>query len=131
MAGPEIGFLASLLGTVVMLLCAAVAGRRRRIGVHVSFVAGAVLGLGTAVYFALKTGELYDLESAGMITPIHLTIARVTTLLYLWPLVTGPLVWAGRISPRLHRAGAWTVLALTLAATATGVAMLWSAERLV
>ena len=131
MEGPEIGFLASLLATVAFLLLAAVAGRRRRIRVHVSFVACAVLGLGTAVYFALKTGELYALDSAGAITPIHLPLARVTTLFYLWPLITGPLAWKRRSSPRIHRAGAWTVLALTLAATGTGIAMLLSAERLV
>ena len=131
MEAPEIGFLGSLILTIALLLGAAIAGRSQRIRVHIVFVALSLAGLGTAVYFAIRTGELYDLESAGLITPIHLNIARITSLLYLWPLVTGPLAWGGRIDRRMHRIGAWLVLVMTLVATVTGVAMLWSAERLV
>jgi hypothetical protein len=130
MAGAEIGFLASLLTTVALLIAAAIAGRRKRIAGHVAFVASAVASLGVAIYFALETGELYDLESAGIITPIHLNLARITTGFYLLPLATGPLAHTNRIDRRIHRALAWTAIALTVAATVTGVAMIANATRL-
>jgi len=130
MAGAEIGFLAALVQTVLLLIAAAIAGRRRRIRGHVLLVACAVASLGVAIYFALQTGKLYDLETAGIITPIHLTLARVTTAFYLAPLITGPLAYTGRIDRRIHRALAWTAIALTLASTGTGVAMIAGATRL-
>lgn len=129
--GPEIGFLTALLVTVAFLGGAAVTGRRRQIKAHVGFVGLSVASLAVAIVFAIRLGEYYDLEAAGRITPIHLTLARVTTLVYLWPLVTGPLAARGKIAPRIHRAGAWTALLLTVAATVTGVLMLMGAERLV
>ncbi|MEE2940735.1 MAG: hypothetical protein VX460_10155 [Planctomycetota bacterium] len=127
---PEAGFLTALLATVGFLLGAAITGRRRRIGAHVRFVLAAVAGLGVAIWFALALGELYDLEAAGDITPIHLGLARITTAVYLWPLLTGPLAYKGRIPARVHRAGAWLALLMTVAATVTGVMMLLGAERL-
>ena len=127
---PVYGFLGALLVTVGLLTGAAVTGRARKIRAHVGFVSGAVLGLAVAIYFAIQTGKLYDLEKAGVITPIHLTLARVTTASYLWPLLTGPFAARGKINPKLHRAGAWLALLLTLAATVTGVMMLAGAERL-
>lgn len=126
----EVGFLTALLVTVGFLVGALVTGRRRRIRAHVRFVACAVLTLGVAIYFALETGKLYDLEAAGRITPIHLGLARITTALYLWPLVTGPLAHRDRIPRGVHRVGAWLALLMTLAATVTGVMMLMGAERL-
>lgn len=126
----EVGFLTALLVTVGFLVGAMITGRARRIGAHVRFVACAVLTLGVAIYFALEVGKLYDLEAAGRITPIHLGLARVTTALYLWPLVTGPLAYRGMVPRRVHRVGAWLALAATLAATVTGVMMLMGAERL-
>lgn len=127
---PEAGFLAALLATVGFLVGAAITGRRRRIGAHVRFVLAAVAGLGVAIWFALALGELYDLEAAGDITPIHLGLARITTAVYLWPLITGPLAHKGRIPAGVHRTGAWLALVLTVAATVTGVMMLLGAERL-
>ena len=127
---PEAGFLTALLATVGFLVAAAIAGKRRRIRTHVRFVLAAVAGLGVAIWFALALGELYDLEAAGDITPIHLGLARITTAVYLWPLLTGPLVHKGRIPAGVHRTGAWLALVLTVAATVTGVMMLLGAERL-
>lgn len=130
MAGPEIGFLVALLTTVALLVGAAITGRLRRMGQHVTFVGLAVASLGAAIYFAVKTGPLYDLEAAGWITPVHLTIAKVTTALYLWPLITGPLAYKGRVPRRVHRAGAWCALGMTVVATVTGVWMLAEAPRI-
>ena len=127
---PEYGFLGALLGTVAMLVGATITGRKRKIPVHIAFVTAAVTGLGIAIFFALKVGDIYDLEKAGMITPIHLALARVTTATYLWPLVTGPLVLRGKVRPRIHHFGAYMALFLTLASTITGMMMLYGAERI-
>lgn len=127
---PEAGFLTSLLVTVGLLVGAAVTGRKRIIRHHVKFVAGAVLSLGVAIYFALKVGERYDLEAAGWITPFHKALAKITTAMYLWPLITGPMVLSGKVGPRVHRIGAWLTLGLTVASTITGIIMLMRATPL-
>lgn len=127
---PEIGFVAALATTVALLVGGAVTGRRRIMRLHIPFVLSAVASLGVAIWFALKVGTLYDLEAAGRITPIHLGLAKVTTLLYVWPLSTGPLAYRGKIPLWIHRAGAWTALILTVVATITGIWMLALAERL-
>jgi hypothetical protein len=127
---PVSAFLTALVTTVVFLASAAVMGRRRRIKPHVLLVGCAVLSLGVAIVFALRVGELYDLEAAGAITPIHLNLARITTATYLWPLATGPLAAKGKVSPRVHRTGAYVAITLTLAATVTGALMLMGAEPL-
>ena len=75
-------------------------------------------------------GEIYDLEAAGRITPIHLGLARLTTAAYLWPLITGPLAARGKVSRKAHHVGAYVALGLTVAATVTGVMMLMGAEPL-
>lgn len=127
---PVAAFLGALLTTVAFLLGAAVMGRKRLIKQHVVLVACAVTSLAVAIVFALRVGEVYDLEKAGVITPIHLNLARFTTAMYLWPLITGPLAAKGKVAPRVHRIGAYTALGLTIAATVTGVLMLMGAERL-
>lgn len=127
---PEIGFIGLLGFTVACLACAAWTGRRRRIRPHLIAVLGAVLGLVGAIAFALRVGERYDLATAGVITPVHLTLARIATAAYLGPLITGPLVLAGRLRGRWHHRLAWTAIVLTVAATVTGAWMLLAAERL-
>ncbi len=127
---PEAGFLTALLVTVGFLVGAAITGRKRIIHHHVKFVAGAVVSLGVAIFFALKVGERYDLEAAGWITPFHKTLAKITTAMYLWPLITGPMARKGKIRPSVHRTGAWLALGLTVAATVTGVIMLMRATPL-
>ncbi len=128
--GTEAGFLTALLATVVFLGLAAVKGHQRQIRTHIALVGCALASLVVTIVFALRVGELYDLEAAGVITPIHLMIARVTTVVFLWPLITGPLLLRGWIKPRLHRIGAYLALGMTIAATVTGVMMLMGAERL-
>ncbi len=128
--GPVAGFLTALLVTVAFLVGAALTGRLRRIRAHVAMVLGSVVSLGVAIYFALSVGEIYDLEAAGTITPIHLGLARLTTAAYLWPLITGPLAARGKVPRRAHHVGAYVALGLTVAATVTGVMMLMGAEPL-
>lgn len=128
--GPVAGFIAALLVTVGFLVGAALTGRFRRIRAHVLMVLGSVVSLGVAIYYALSVGDVYDLEAAGVITPIHLGLARLTTASYLWPLVTGPLAARGKVPGRVHHIGAYVALGLTVAATVTGVMMLMGAEPL-
>lgn len=127
---PEVAFL-SLLGTTVACLgLAAWNGIRRRIRVHLVWVACSLASLVAAIVFALRVGERYDLAAAGAITPVHLTLARIATASYLGPLVTGPLVLKGRLRGRVHHRLAWLAFGLTVAATLTGAWMLLAAPRL-
>ncbi|MEZ6016265.1 MAG: hypothetical protein R3F49_14190 [Planctomycetota bacterium] len=127
---PEVAFLGLLCATVGFLGLAAWTGRQRRIRPHLVCVACAILGLGGAISFALQVGERYDLAAAGLITPVHLTLARVATATYLGPLITGPLVLAGRLRGRWHHRLAWLAFGLTIAATVTGAWMLLAAPRI-
>jgi hypothetical protein len=127
---PEVAFLGLLLGTVGLLVLAAITGRRRRIALHLCFVTLSLASLAAAIAAALRVGERWDLASAGVITPIHLNLARLATFSYLWPLVTGVLVLMGRLRPRWHHIGAWLAFGLTVAATITGAWMLATATRL-
>lgn len=126
--GPEVGFVTGLATTVGMLIGAAITGRKRRISAHVKFAGAAVLSLTISIYFAIELGKVYDVSSAGRITPIHLGLAKFTTAMYLWPLITGPLAHRGKIPKRVHRIGAWFALFLTVAATVTGVIMLANSD---
>jgi hypothetical protein len=127
---PEAAFLTLLGATVALLSLAAWNGRKRRIPLHLVFVACSLGCLAAAIVFALRVGERYDLAAAGMITPVHLTLARVATASYLGPLVTGPLVLRGRLRGRVHHRFAWLAFGLTVAATITGAWMLLAAPRI-
>ena len=127
---PEASFLGLLGATIAFLSLAAWNGRRRRIPLHLVFVACSLASLATSIVFALRVGELYDLAAAGLITPVHLTLARIATLSYLGPLVTGPLVLGRRLRGPVHHRFAWLAFGLTVAATITGAWMLLAAPRL-
>ena len=125
-----IGFVAFLALTLVFLGCAVVTGRKARRRLHLGAVAGAVLSLAVTIVWALELGELYDLASAGVITPIHLTLARVTTLAYLLPAATGLWTIRNPRKRRLHGRVAWFVLGLTVLTAVTGTVMLLRADRI-
>lgn len=127
---PERGFVVFLGLTLVLLGVVVATGLAARRRIHLVAVGLAVIALGTTIYFAEKMGELYDLAAAGAITPVHLAIAKLTTLAYLAPVVTGILTirdarWRAR-----HRRCAFGVLALTLATAVTGTWMVLAAPRL-
>lgn len=129
---PVTGFFVFLVLTVVALGFVVVTGLKRRRGAHVVGVVTALAFLGGAIVYALRVGEIYDLEAAGVITPIHLNLARVTTACYLLPAITGVLTWRNAERWRtLHGRLAWFVVALTLITTITGALMLMGAEPLV
>jgi hypothetical protein len=127
---PDLGFPVFLGVTVLLLVAVVLTGLRGRVRPHLTLVALAVASLGTTIWFAEQLGDLYDLASAGAITPIHLTIAKITTLGYLGPVITGVMTLRDRRHRRLHRVLALSVLGLTAVTAVTGSLMLMAAERL-
>ncbi|MCA9002739.1 MAG: hypothetical protein KDB61_12505, partial [Planctomycetes bacterium] len=75
----EIGFVGFLLLTVALLGGVAITGLKAKRRLHLKLVVATVISLAVAIRYALLVGEHYDLESAGAITPIHMTMARVAT----------------------------------------------------
>lgn len=127
---PQIGFIAFLLLTVVLLGAVLWTGFTHRLAAHLTLVAGTLAALGTAITFAIQLGELYDLEAAGRITPIHLFLAKLTTALYLLPLISGIATLRNRRFLWLHKNLAFFVVAMTLVSTVTGAIMLYRAVPL-
>ena len=97
---------------------------------HLTFVALTVASLGTTIYFAEQLGKLYDLESAGAITPVHLFFAKVATAAFLLPAISGILTIRRAERVVWHRAAAYTAVVLTVIAACTGVAMVWLSNPL-
>lgn len=127
---PETRFALSAALTVVLLAAAVRAGFRARRRLHVTLVALVLTSLGVTIWHAERMGELYDLAAAGAITPVHLTIARLTVLAYLLPIATGLRTWRHPGTKRLHRKLAFLALGMTALAIVTGVWMMLAAERL-
>jgi hypothetical protein len=127
---PGVGFVSFLVVTLAFLGGVVASGRAANRKLHFPLVAGAVLSLGVTIYYAEKLGELYNLDAAGSITPIHLMIAKITTVAYLFPLVLGPITVKKPEWLTWHRRAAYLVLALTVLAAATGMTMILLAERL-
>ncbi len=128
--GP-LGLFFGFLGlTVVLLLAAAWTGHHHKRRAHVLSVILAVAGLGAAIYYALKLGQLYDLEAAGWITTFHLNLARVTTAAFLIPIVLGVLTWRRMSWRRLHGRTGLIVIVATVVTAITGAIMLYLSEPL-
>ena len=127
---PTVGFITFLLVTVALLGCVLVTGFQGKRKPHLILVALAVASLGTTIYFAEQLGRLYDLDAAGWITPVHLTLAKVTTFAYVAPIFTGfRLLKDPTWRPR-HKRMAFLVLGLTLLTAATGTWMILASEPL-
>jgi hypothetical protein len=127
---PLAGFYTFLGVTVAALAAVVYTGTTAQRRAHLLAVVATAAGLAAAIFYALELGELYDLEAAGVITPIHLTLAKITTAAYLLPIVTGVLTWRDARWRRLHARLAWTIVALTVVTTVTGALMLMGAEPL-
>lgn len=127
---PIVAFPVFLGITVVLLGCVVATGLKARLRWHIPLVGGVLVGLGLTIYFAEKLGQLYDLQAAGSITPIHLVLAKVTTVAYLLPLITGILTLRNRSHKRMHLLVALTVLLLTVLTAVTGCLMIYRAPLL-
>ena len=126
----ERGFVLFLALTLVLLAAVVWSGLRARRRLHLPCVAATLAALGTTIYYAERMGAHYDLAAAGLITPVHLWLAKLTTLAYLAPLTTGALTIRSATWRPRHRRCALVVLALTVATAITGTWMLLAAERL-
>ena len=127
---PGAGFATFLLLTILILGGVVATGYTARRRTHLTLVGTALASLGATIFFAEKLGQLYDLEVAGLITPVHLFVAKLTVAAYLLPIATG--IWTLR-DPRkrtLHRRAAFLVLGLTLVTAVTGTWMLLASEPL-
>jgi len=127
---PELGFVLFLLVTLALLGLVVATGLAARRRIHLTCVALAVASLGTTIYFAERMGHHYDLAAAGAITPIHLFLAKATTLAYLLPLTTGVLTIRNATWRPWHRRAAFLVLGATVATAVTGTWMLLASERI-
>lgn len=127
---PVTGFSLFLGLTVVLLGVDVITGLRGMLPLHLFSVAATLASLGLAIFYAEKLGKLYDLEAAGVITPIHLTLAKITTASYLLMVVTGIQTLRDRAKRRVHRGAALVVLTLTVITAGTGVTMILLSERL-
>jgi hypothetical protein len=126
---PTAGFPASLALTLALLALVVATGLRAKRRWHIPLVALALASLGVTIRFAFLLGKLYDLPAAGAITPIHLTLAKITTACYLLPIATGLRTIFAPATRRLHRKLAFVVLGMTVLTAITGTAMLLLSPR--
>jgi hypothetical protein len=117
---PQVGFPTFLVVTVLLLAAVVMTGLKARVRPHLVLVALALASLGTAIWYAEQLGDYYDLEAAGLITPVHLTLAKTTTVGYVLPLVTGILTLRNRRWRKRHLFCAVLILTLTLLTAVTG-----------
>ena len=122
------GFTLFLLVTVALLGGVLVTGFRAKRRLHIPLVVLTLAALGATIYYAEQLGDAYDLESAGLITPIHLTLAKITTLGYVLPVWTGWRTLRDPRNRRRHRTVALTIVALTVLTLGTGLAMLLASD---
>jgi len=126
----ESGFVLFLVLTVGLLGVVVWTGLHARRRLHLCCVAATLAALGVTIYFAERMGRHYDLSSAGWITPVHLALAKLTTVLYLAPLTTGVLTLRDAAWRRRHRVCAFVVVGLTVLTAVTGTWMILAAQRL-
>lgn len=122
------GFVTFLVLTVVCLALVVWTGMKGRRKPHFILVACAVTLLGVTIYFAEQLGHDYDLESAGVITPIHLAIAKVTVLAYLLPLISGFMTLRDIRRKSVHFKLAMFVLLMTALTFVTGLMMVMASD---
>ncbi len=122
------GFVFFLLLTVALLALVVVTGLRALRRVHIPVVIAAVISMGLTIYYAERLGESFDVESAGWITPVHLWIAKITTVAYLLPIVSGVRTLRRAERRPLHRKLAFLVLGMTALTAVTGIAMVWMSD---
>ena len=127
---PVAGFLTFLAVTLAFLGAAVVSGYQAKRKVHLPCVALAVVSLLVTIYYAEQLGEQYDLETAGLMTPVHLFLAKTTTLAYLAPVVTGIRTLRNAGGRKLYGRVAWIVLLMTVITAGTGTAMVLMSDPL-
>ena len=123
-------FVVSLSITLILVSFAVATGFLARRKLHLFFVITGVSSLVITILYAEKLGRSYDLDAAGWITPLHLTIAKLTTLAFLGPIVTGVMTWRNYAHKALHRKLVFLALGMTVLALITGTWMILASPRL-
>lgn len=126
---PGPGLLVFFLLTVLLLAGVVATGLRARRRLHVPLVVAALGSLGVTIFHAERLGRLYDLDGAGWITPTHLTLAKITVLAFVFPVVTGLTTLRRPGARRWHRLAVVIALTLTVCTSITGTWMILTAER--
>ncbi len=116
--------------TVVLLMATAWTGKLARRRVHLSLVVCTISSLATTIYYAVQLGDSYNLESAGTIYHVHMFLARLATLSYIAPIVSGIATIRNGRHRALHGKIALMVIVLTVLAACTGVWMIMCAEKI-
>lgn len=127
---PVTGFVASFGVTLVTLVLAALMGMRARRKAHITLVVVTALLLVVTIYYAKELGGIYDLDSAGWITPVHLWMAKIATFALLLPIVTGIMTMKNAERFPWHKRMAWTVITLVILSAFTGTWMILAATPL-
>jgi hypothetical protein len=125
-----VGFIAFFALTLAGLAATVATGFKARVRVHIACVVATLTLLGITIYFAEQLGERYDLQSAGLITPVHLALAKIATASYVLPIASGVATLRNRRWRRVHLTLAVITLILTVAAAGTGTAMLFLSNPL-
>ena len=116
------------LGSLIVTLVSGLRWRvKRRRGLHLGSVAVAVGFLAWTVAAAYRLGDLYDLEAAGWIFPVHMFLARAGTGALLLPAVSGLVVLKTGKRHGLHRKLAFLAFGTVVLAAVTGFWMLYRA----
>jgi hypothetical protein len=126
---PGTGFVVFLAATLALLGCVVATGLRAQRKRHITLVALSFAALGVTIRCAVLLGKQFDLPGAGIITPIHLALAKATTACYLLPVATGLRTIFAPAVKRWHRRVAFLALGMTVATAITGTLMLWLAPR--
>lgn len=124
------GFLLGLVLTVVCLVAVIGTGVTAKRAKHLPSVVVFFATLAFTIYKAERMGQSLDVEAAGLITPVHLTMAKITVFSYVLPITTGILTWRNPTWRPKHRLCAWILIVMTLATVATGAWMAFAAEPL-
>lgn len=124
------GFVLFLVITLVLLGAVVVTGKKTMRRRHLTLVVLAYIGLGLAIYYAELLGEEYDLDSAGLIYPVHLVFAKTTVLAYLLPVITGVMTIKAKCKRSTHGRVAVAVILLTVVTAVTGLWMVLAATPL-
>lgn len=124
------GFVLFLVITLVLLGAVVVTGKKTMRRRHLTLVALAYIGLGLAIYYAELLGEEYDLDSAGLIYPVHLAFAKTTVYAYLLPVITGIMTIKAKCTRTTHGRVAVAVILLTVVTAVTGLWMVLAATPL-
>lgn len=125
---PTLAFAAAFLVTLALLAVVAWSGVRAKRRVHVPAVGLTVASLCVTIFYAYRLGHALDLKSAGVITPIHLFLARLATLAIVVTIGIGLRALFVPRTLRLHKRAAWISLSLVVLAAITGLVMVGLAK---